>query len=331
MIPRVVTVLKPGLETTVQELPGRVGFLEQGFPISGPFDPWSFRLANLLVGNYRDTAALECQLIGPTLRFETDGAVALTGADMGAQLDGADVPLWHRLPVRAGQVLELGVARTGMRGYIAVSGGFATPPVMGSRAVFHMARVGGVALTAGLTLPLGLAGPTTAITSVPEARRPVFAEGKIWTVDALVGPNDDWLSAEAVAMFFAADWTVQSKSSRTGIRLTGPEFSFADRALHKNPDHGQDLSNIIDHGYPLGAVNLAGQTPIILVNDSPSTGGFINPFTVARAELWKLGQARPGDTLRFRAIDRAAAALLRRALDHSTQSWSDFALDRKPR
>jgi urea carboxylase len=157
-----------------------------------------------------------------------------------------------------------------------------------------------------------------ALQSVPPAQRPAIPADKRWTIDALMGPNDDWLSPESVAMFFAADWTVQSKSNRTGIRLTGPEFSFADKALNKNPDHGRDPSNIIDHGYPLGAVNLAGQTPIILVNDSPSTDGFINPFTVARAEFWKLAQARPGDTLYFRAIDRAAAALLRRALDRAT-------------
>ena len=318
MTPRFLTVLKPGLETTVQERPGRVGFLEQGFPLSGPFDPWSFSLANLLVGNQRDTAALECQLQGPTLRFEADGAVALAGADMAARLSGTEVPLWQTLPVKAGDVLELGVARTGMRCYIAVNGGIATPPVMGSRAVFHMARVGGMALTAGSTLPLGPGGPMPALQSVPPAQRPAIPADKRWTIDALMGPNDDWLSPESVAMFFAADWTVQSKSNRTGIRLTGPEFSFADKALNKNPDHGRDPSNIIDHGYPLGAVNLAGQTPIILVNDSPSTDGFINPFTVARAEFWKLAQARPGDTLYFRAIDRAAAALLRRALDRAT-------------
>ena len=320
MTQHVVTVLKPGLETTVQELPGRVGFLEQGFPLSGPLDPWSFRLANLLVGNHRDTAALECQLLGPTLRFERDGFLALTGADMRAKLNGSDVPQWQTLPVNAGQVLELGAARTGMRGYIAVAGGITTPPVMGSRAVFHMARVGGVALLEGDTLPLGTAGPDLALKAVPEAIRPVFTADKIWLVDALLGPNDDWLSAEAVAMFFASDWKVQAKSNRTGIRLSGPDFSFAHRALHKNPDHGQDPSNIIDHGYPLGAINLAGQTPIILVNDAPSTGGFINPFTVASAELWKLGQARPGDTLRFRAINRAGAATLRLTLDRATQA-----------
>ena len=106
-------VLKPGLETSVQELPGRLGYWEQGFPPSGPADAWSFRLANLLVGNHRDQAALECQFLGPTLRFLRDGAIALAGADMAAKLDDAPVPLWQTIPVRSGQVLSTGAAKWG--------------------------------------------------------------------------------------------------------------------------------------------------------------------------------------------------------------------------
>ncbi|MFE3839304.1 biotin-dependent carboxyltransferase family protein [Pseudogemmobacter sonorensis] len=313
-----VTVLKPGLETTVQELPGRIGYLEQGFPISGPFDTWSFRQANILVGNPRDTAALECQFLGPTLKFETDVLVAVTGADMRPKLDGVPVAMWRTLPVRAGQALELGAAISGARSYIAISGGLDTPVVLGSRAVFHMAKVGGQALAKDQELPLGPASGEGPVLTIPEAARPVFSVDKRIEVEALVGPNDDWLAPESVEVFFSADWPVQAKSNRTGIRLTGPEFAFAPRAIHKKADHGQDPSNIIDHGYPPGAVNLAGQTPIILVNDAPSTGGFINPFTVASAAFWKLAQARPGEVLRFRRIDRDGAARLRAALDGVT-------------
>lgn len=318
MSPRSLTVVKPGLETCVQELPGRLGFLEQGFPVSGPFDAWSFRQANLLVGNDRDTAALECQIMGPTLRFDADAQVAVTGADMKPMLDGTPAPMWQTLNVRAGQVLALSAAAQGMRAYIAVSGGIDTEPVLGSRAVFHMAGVGGKALVAEQVLPLGDGAAGDTAWTVPEAHRPVFSTDRRWSIEALAGPNDDWLSEDAVGMFFSTDWSVQSKSNRTGIRLTGPEFTFAERALNKNSDHGQDPSNIIDHGYPPGAVNLAGQTPIILVNDSPSTGGFINPFTVASAAFWKLAQARPNEVLNFRRIDREEAARLRAALDAAT-------------
>ncbi|MDK3019864.1 5-oxoprolinase subunit C family protein [Pseudodonghicola flavimaris] len=316
---RSFTTDKPGLQTCVQELPGRIGFLEQGFPLSGPFDAWSFRQANILVGNDRDTAALECQFAGPTLTLETDALVAVTGADMRPKIDGEPVPMWTTLPIRAGQTLALGPAMRGARSYIAISGGIATDPVLGSRAVFHQAGVGGHALTAGQSVPLGT--PTTDVTlsQVPEAARPVISSDKRWQVEALAGPNDDWLTPETVETFFSADWAIQAKSSRTGVRLTGPEFAFSARATDKNPDHGQDPSNIIDHGYPMGAVNLAGQTPIILVNDSPSTGGFINPFTVASAAFWKLAQARPGEVLNFRRIDRDEAGRLRAHLDAMTR------------
>jgi urea carboxylase len=312
---RSIKVLKPGLETTVQELPGRIGYWEQGFPPSGPVDSWSFRLANLLVGNRRDTAALECQFLGPTLEFSQDSTIAVTGADMHPMLDGEALPMWQTIVARTGQVLELSAARTGARSYVAVAGGIDTPPVLGSRAVFHMANIGGSALKAEQVLPLGPAGAPVKKTMVNPEFRPAFTTDKTWTIECVAGPNDDWLDPSSTEEFLSSDWTVQAKSSRTGIRLTGPEFRFSERATNKRADHGQDPSNILDHGYPLGAVNLAGQTPIILINDAPSTGGFINPFTVASAAFWKLGQARPNEKLRFRAVSVEEAQSLRRKLD----------------
>jgi 5-oxoprolinase (ATP-hydrolysing) subunit C len=311
-------VLKPGLETSVQELPGRIGYWEKGFPPSGPVDSWSFRLANLLAGNDRDAAALECQFIGPMLRFGRDGFVAITGAEMAPTLDGVAIPQWRTHAVRAGQELALGHARSGVRSYIAFAGGIDTPQVLGSRATFHMAGVGGVggyALKANQTIPLGPLPSTVTLRAVPEADRPAIASPGIRFIECMPGPNDDWLDSAAVDRFFAAEWKVQAKSNRTGIRLTGPEFTFSERALRKRPEHGRDPSNILDHGYPLGAVNLAGQTPIVLINDAPSTGGFINPFTVPSAAFWKLGQLRPNDVLRFTRVALKEAQDLRRALD----------------
>ena len=314
-------VVKPGLETSIQELPGRIGYWEQGFPPSGPMDAWSFRLANLLVGNDRDTAALECQLIGPAIRFTDDRLIAITGADMAPKLDGEAVHLWQTIAVRKNQLLELAAARRGMRGYIAISGGIATEPVLGSRATFHMAGVGGMngyALKPEQHVPLGRHTPVRHHMTVPADRRPVFSIDRNWTIECVLGPNDDWLTPEAIAMFYASAWTVQSRSNRTGMRLTGPAFSFAPRATNKRPEHGQDPSNILDHGYPLGAVNLAGQTPIILVNDAPSTGGFINPFTVASAAFWKLGQSLPNEILWFKQVSVEEAQNQRRTLDRFT-------------
>lgn len=320
----VIEVVKPGLETTVQELPGRIGYWEQGFPPSGPVDTWSFRLANLLVGNHQDTAALECQLLGPSLLFHRDAVIAVTGADMRPTLDGKLVEMWTTVRVKAHQTLALSAARTGVRCYIAVSGGIATQPVLGSRSVFHMAQIGGAALKEGQAVPVGASAEPPGIRpmTVSPEMRPVFPTDRRWTVECVTGPNDDWLAPDFVDEFFVSDWVVQAKSNRTGIRLTGPAFRFSEKATNKKPEHGQDPSNILDHGYPLGAINLAGQTPIILINDAPSTGGFINPFTVPSAAFWKLAHVRPADVLSFRRVTVAEAQDLRRALDAKAERAS---------
>ncbi len=312
-------VINPGLETSVQELPGRIGYWEQGFPPSGPMDIWSFRLANLLVGNPPETAALEGQFLGPALRFEEDTVVAITGSDMRPALDGEPVPMWEGVAAKAGQTLTLGPAMSGARAYIAVAGGLDTPVVLGSRSTFHMAGVGGVdghAIKAGQTIPTGHpALEAAAGLRVKPAARPPIDGGTSWEIEVVPGPNDDWIDAEGQRRFLESDWKLLAKSSRTGFRLEGPDWSFTGLATDKRPEHGQDPSNILDHGYPFGSVNLAGQTPIILVNDGPSTGGFINPYTVITAAFWKLAQSRPGDTYRFKAVTVAEAQALRRTLD----------------
>ena len=314
-------VIKPGLETTVQDWPGRIGHWEQGFPPSGPMDDWSFRLANILVGNPADAAGLECQFTGPKLRFGRDAVVAVTGADMQPTLDNAPVPLWESVAARAGQVLTLGFARRGARAYLAVAGGIDTPPVLGSRATFHQAGIGGLeghALKAGQRLPLGAGTGTGA--GVPGRRvrpdcRPPLSGERVWSMEAVPGPNDDWIDAAGHRRFLESEWTVQTRSNRTGFRLDGPAWSFAGKATDKRPEHGEDPSNILDHGYPVGAVNLCGQTPIILVNDGPSTGGFINPYTVPSAAFWKLAQSKPRDVYRFRAVSVDEAQDMRRAIN----------------
>jgi urea carboxylase len=287
-------------------------------------DIWSFQLANLLVGNPAGTAALECQFLGPTLKFSAPAQVAITGADMKPTLDGAPVENWTTFAVAAGQTLALGPAFSGARAYLAVSGGVDTPEVLGSRATFHMAGIGGLdghALTIGARIPVGApAGGQVPGTTVDPAARPTFPADNRWEIEVVPGPNDDWIDAEGQARFLGSDWTLTSKSNRTGFRLSGPDWSFAPRATNKLPENGEDPSNILDHGYPFGAVNLAGRTPIILVNDGPSAGGFINPYTVTTSAFWKLGQSRPGDVYSFHAVTVEEAQALRRDLDARCQA-----------
>jgi urea carboxylase len=309
--------IQPGLETSVQDYPGRVGFWAQGFPPSGPMDSWSFRLANLLVGNPAGAAGFECQYMGPTIKFHQDTVIAVTGADMQPKLDGQPMPMWESVAVKAGQTLALSFAKVGVRSYIAVAGGVDTPEVLGCRSTFHKAGVGGIdghAAKAGSKVPIGK-GKGTPGRKVKEEARPKLSTDKTWTVEVVAGPNDDWVDEAGHKQFLSHGWKLSSKSDRTGFRLEGPNWTFTEKATNKAPENGSEPSNIIDQGYPIGAINLAGQTPIILVNDGPSMGGFINPYTVPSAGFWKLGQAKPGDILRFKAVSVDEAQALRRQID----------------
>jgi len=312
-----IDVKKAGLETSVQDFPGRYGYWEQGFPPSGPFDMWSFRLANLLVGNSLQAAGLECQFMGPTLTFSDGCVIALTGAEMNATLDGAPLAMWESVAVDAGQTLACGFASKGARAYLAISGGIDVPSILGSRATFHMAGVGGFeghALKEGqsLTVDRGVSEPGR---RVKQNYRPPIVDGKEWRIEVVQGPNDDWIAPEGIERFLTSEWKLQARSNRTGYRLEGPEWIFAEKASTKGPEHGEHPSNILDHGYPVGSVNLCGQTPIILVNDAPSAGGFINPFTVPSAAFWKLAQSKPNDIYRFTRVSVKEAQKMRSEID----------------
>jgi len=308
-----VQVIKKGLETSVQDYPGRIGTLNLGFPPSGPMDSWSFRLANVLVQNEPGAAALECQFMGPTLKFNSDRIISITGANMSPKIDGTPVPLWESLEVKKDQILEMAFATVGARSYIAFSGGINTKPWLGSRSTFHKAGVGGIegkAIQDGQVIPLNKS-KSVAGRKIKKNSIPVMSTNKKWSVEVVKGPNDDWVDEKGHKMFLNSDWKLQSKSDRTGYRLDGPNWTFAEKATRKGLEHGTFPSNIIDQGYPVGAINLAGQTPIILVNDGPSMGGFIVPYTVPSASFWKLGQAKPGDSFNFVEISVEQAQTLR--------------------
>ncbi len=311
------TVLKGGLESTVQDYPGRKGAFGMGFPPSGPIDHWSFRLANILVGNPPGAAALECAFIGPSLRFERDTVFALTGADMTATLDDAPVPLWESIAARPGQTLVLRSAVRGARTYVAFAGGIDVPALLGSRATFVIGSCGGLdgaALKAGQTIPLGR-GEAEPGRRLGAAHCPAIATGGAWEIEVVAGPNDDWIDEAGRRRFLESDWRLSPKSNRVGFRLEGPEWTFTEKATDKAPENGSDPSNVIDHGYPIGAINLCGQTPIILMVDTLTLGGFINPYCVPTAAWWKLGQSRPNEIYRFKQVSVADAQAARRAIN----------------
>ncbi|TVP86433.1 MAG: urea carboxylase [Thioalkalivibrio sp.] len=310
-----IDVLDPGTQTTLQDWPGRVGYWDIGVPPSGPMDGLAFRLGNRLLGNPEGSAGLELTVTGPTLRFNADTMIALTGARMTAHLDGQPVPHWVAVPVKRGQVLELGgIFGGGVRSYLLVRGGLAAPEVMGSRATFTLGRIGG---HGGRVLRPGdvlhLAGTTAGDTGVlPHGAVPEYDHH--WRLRVLYGPHGapDFFTRGDIETFFDTDWEVHYNSSRTGVRLIGPRPQWA---RGDGGEAGLHPSNIHDNAYAIGTVDFTGDMPVILGPDGPSLGGFVCPATVIEADLWKLGQLRPGDKLRFEAVDLETARRLAGELD----------------
>ncbi|MCW7536758.1 urea carboxylase [Aquabacterium sp. A7-Y] len=307
--PNAVEVLEPGVQTSVQDHPGRQGYWDVGVPPSGPMDDLAFRLANRLVGNAATAAALECTLAGPTLRFHHDAVIALCGAAMAATLDGRPLALWRSHQVKAGSVLKLaGIDAAGARTYLALRGGLDVPCYLGSRSTFTLGQFGGHAgrtLRAGDLLHLADEYECEPVDALPPETIPVH--GHHWEVGVLYGPHGapDFFTDQDVAAFFATDWQVHYNSSRTGVRLIGPKPEWA---RHDGGEAGLHPSNIHDNAYAIGAIDFTGDMPVILGPDGPSLGGFVCPAVVIAAERWKLGQLRPGDTVRFCCVDLAQAA-----------------------
>jgi urea carboxylase len=326
-----IEVLQPGTHTLVQDWPGRLGLWNVGVPPSGPMDALAFRLANRLLGNDEGLPALELTVSGPTLRFACDTSIALTGALMSATLNDTPVPWWQSIKVAAGGVLRIGsIDGAGQRSYLAFHGGLDVPDYMGSSATFTLGQFGGHAgraLRTGDVLRLhatghagtgaadrAAAGATDATAGAapePLALRsdliPVYSHQ--WEIGVLAGPHaaPDFFTAEDIETFYATVWKVHYNSSRTGVRLIGPKPQWARR---DGGEAGLHPSNIHDNAYAVGTIDFTGDMPVILGPDGPSLGGFVCPATIALAEMWKVGQLRPGDGVHFQRMDIESARVL---------------------
>jgi urea carboxylase len=297
-------VLDPGTLTTVQDWPGRQGLWDVGVPPSGPMDARALRLANRMVGNPEGTAALEMTVTGATLEFASDCVAALAGARMEAWLDDHPVEFWQPLVISAGSVLRLGrIAGAGQRAYLAVRGGFDVPDYLGSKSTFTLGKFGGHggrALRTGDVLRLNGSGKDLAgCAALAPADRPAYSSD--WELGVVDGPHGapDFFTPQDIEAFYAAEWEVHYNSSRTGVRLLGPKPAWA---RTDGGEAGLHPSNIHDNAYAIGSVDFTGDMPVILGPDGPSLGGFVCPATLIDAELWKLGQLRPGDRVRFRRV-----------------------------
>jgi len=298
--PRSLRVLSGGTATSVQDYPGREGYWAIGVPPSGPMDALSFRLGNRLLGNAEGLAGLEITATGPTILFNTAATVCLTGADFGATLDGVALARNAAVEIAPGQTLALGRVRDGgVRGYLLVAGGLDIPAYLGSRSTFDLGEFGGNAarrVVAGDTLHLGDAS-TDAAPTVAQ----IPAIGTDWTIRVLYGPHGapDFFTPDDIATFTASLWKVHYNSNRTGVRLIGPKPHWA---RQDGGEAGLHPSNIHDNPYAIGAIDFTGDMPIILGPDGPSLGGFVCPFVVIAADLWKIGQLAAGDSVRFAVV-----------------------------
>lgn len=302
-VPNTVQVVSPGMNTTVQDYPGRVKFWRVGIPPSGPMDDFSFRVGNALVGNDQNEAGLEMTLNGPKLKFMRPCIVALTGAKMHACLNGQEVvPWWESFVVDSGDILEIGnIIEHGCRAYLAIRGGIQVPLYLGSRSTFPSGNLGGMqgrCLISGDHLPVIAQDLSTYTHRKLEAEEiPNF--GDYWEIGVLPGPQEspDYFTEEAMHTFYNTDYVVHYNSNRLGVRLIGPKPIWARK---DGGDGGSHPSNVHDHEYAIGTINFTGDMPIVLTVDGPSLGGFACPATIIASEFWKIGQVKANDKIRFK-------------------------------
>jgi len=286
-----IEVIDAGALTTVQDV-GRYGFQRYGVPVSGAMDGFALRIANLLVGNAEDAAALEMTVVGPELLFLDNAVIALAGADMQPRIDDAAAPSWQAFAVTKGATLSFRGLRAGARTYLAVAGGIDVPVVLRSRSTYLRSRFGGFAgraLQSGDRLARGGAPHTIEVRQMPAAWLPTYLGSH--RVRVVPGPQDAAFTARGVQTLLCSAYTIGAQSDRMGYRFEGPRI-----------EH-QAGADILSDGTPAGAVQVAGDgMPLVLLADRGTTGGYAKIATVISVDLPRLAQSRPGDRVFFDAV-----------------------------
>ena len=305
-----IRVLKPGLLTTVQDL-GRPGYQQYGIVVGGALDAFAARTINVSLGNEDNAAVLEMAQTGPELLFEKETLLAWGGADFEANIGGQPLPRDRAVRVQAGETVSFGLARSGLRAWLAVAGGIDVPLVLGSRSTYRRAGIGGHegrSLLAGDSLksgkPTGWAGQILASLRASQKRATAWTvrpgtmgrPAPAGVVRALRGPEWNWFTAEAQRAFFSTDWVATKEADRMGVRLAGPVLTRL------------KTDEMISAGVNAGVVQVppAGQ-PIVLLPSRQSVGGYPRLAAVAAVDLGRFTQLRPGDAVRFDEITLATA------------------------
>lgn len=290
-------VLKPGLQTTVQDL-GRFGFREFGVSISGAMDPFSLQVGNVLVGNDLGEAALEAPLIGPVLMALNDVSIAICGGNLSPQINEQEIPLWKSIVIKKGQILSFGELKEGARTYISIAGGIHVPIVLNSKSTYLTGKFGGFegrAIRKGDILygnPFTRRNRNLYTKLIPKYTNPL-------TVRVIVGPHTDKFTSKGIETFLTKEYSVTTQSNRMGYQLTGPQIEHSGAA------------DIISDAIPLGGIQVpASGQPIILLAEHQTTGGYSRIGTVISADIPLLAQAQPGTRIRFKEVSLQTAQKL---------------------
>ncbi|WP_026971400.1 biotin-dependent carboxyltransferase family protein [Aliagarivorans marinus] len=296
-------VVKPGVLSLLQDR-GRYGVALQGLSSGGAMDLHAYGWVNRLLSNHSNAAVVELTMGNASFRATCDVKLALCGAEMAAKVEGVAQPNWQSFILRQGQLLELGYARTGLRAYLAVEGGFQVAKTLGSVATVTRNRLGGLRdgqpLQAGDRLPVAKQLLANFHSEVPKAFQGRYPEQlNLSLIESYQAPL---FSESAKQAFYQGEYQVKPESDRMGIRLSGPVVS----GLH---------AGLISEGIAQGAVQIPpdGQ-PIVLMNDRQTLGGYPKLGCVARLSLNALAQARPGTRIRFVPAE----------LDEQSEKWRNF-------
>ncbi len=310
---KALEVLDGGVQSTVQDAEGMIGYWTVGVPPCGAMDDYNFKIGNMLLGNPKDAAGLELTLRGGAYRFRCSVSFCITGADMQATLDGEEIPMYTVTEAKPLQELRFKTCEKGMRTYLLLAGGIQVPKVMGSCATFCDGKFGGHngrALRPGDVLHLG--ENCTAREEKSFEKEYIPRIDNTWEIGVIPGPQPtgEYLKPEYLKTLASAEYTVNFNSARTGIRLNGPMPQWV---REDGGEAGLHPSNIHDNAYAIGTLDLTGDQSILLGPDGPSLGGFVCPVTTAKGELWKLGQLHPGDKVHFKLLTLEQAEKIRKS------------------
>ncbi|MCC5910400.1 MAG: biotin-dependent carboxyltransferase family protein [Clostridiaceae bacterium] len=315
-----IKVFKSGLLTLIQDK-GRKGYQQYGVPVSGVMDDFSYRIANVLVGNHEGEAVIESTLVGPGIEFLEEGVMAITGGNLSPEINGKPIPMWKSIFVKPGDRLNFKAIKTGCRSYIAFAGGIDVPKIMGSRATYTRGNIGGYegrALKSGDMIHIGEADKPLRELVGNWIHQEIYSYSNTVEARVVPGPQEDAFTDEGIHTFYNSEYAVTNECDRMGYRLTG------DKIQH------QDGGDIISDGIAMGAIQIPGHgMPIIMMADRQTTGGYTKIANVIAVDLPKIAQAKPGDKIVFKKVSIEEAHSLLKEVEEKISNLKQQCISRK--